>query len=85
MVCTNTRHLEICPAHLLVFVGRRSIFHNAPAFVPSTLAIDAPLMYPKRDSETASTSQAVKGAGNETAVTDMDVSLPPTPVSAPGC
>ena len=27
-------------------LGRRSYFHNAPAFVPSTLAIDAPLMFP---------------------------------------
>ena len=27
-------------------LGRRSYFHNAPAFVASTLAIDAPLMYP---------------------------------------
>ena len=57
--------------------------HNAPAFVPSTLAIDAALMYPTQ-TDTSKAVETLKLPAKKTkeddAVSDMDVSLPPTPV-----
>ena len=49
-------------------LGRRSYFHNAPAFVPSTLAIDAPLKYP-----TTSPTVAVAGKASNTASAEQTV------------
>ncbi|KAH9899173.1 hypothetical protein C8Q73DRAFT_309271 [Cubamyces lactineus] len=73
--------------------GRRSYLQKAPSFVPSTLAIDAKLKFPEigavnratqlshsEQAESSHTAQATPRGREDGAESDMEMSLPASPV-----
>lgn len=56
------------------------MIYNAPSFVPSTLAIDAALKYPSGVVSSENAKGSKQPTEDDAAGSDMDVSLPPTPV-----